>query len=85
MDDVYLFSAFIGAALVGLTLGAVPAICGAIKRKLGLALGGFFACFVSALLLGAILAIPVCALFLFFIFKKPKKRDDDEISGGFGT
>jgi hypothetical protein len=51
-------------------VGAVPAICGAVKGKIGLAIGGFVACLVSAFVLGLLLAIPVCAIFLFLIFKK---------------
>lgn len=65
-----MMDAILGALITGLVIGAVPAICGAIKQKIGLAIGGFFACVVSALLLGMLLAIPVCALFLFLIFKK---------------
>ena len=62
--------AILGAIIAGALIGAIPAICGAIKQKMGLAIGGFFACLGSALLLGMILAIPVCAVFLFLIFKK---------------
>ena len=65
-----MMDAIMGALITGLVIGAVPAICGAIKQKLGLAIGGFFARVASALLLGMLLAIPVCALFLFLIFKK---------------
>ena len=65
-----MMDAIMGALITGLVIGAVPAICGAIKQKIGLAIGGFFACVASALLLGMLLAIPVCALFLFLIFKK---------------
>lgn len=68
----YTLSAVFGAIIGGAVIGAIPAICGAIKHKLGLALGGFFTCLISSLLLGMILAIPVCAVFLFFIFKKAK-------------
>ena len=60
----------LGALITGLVIGAIPAICGAIKQKIGLAVGGFFACLGAGLLLGALLAIPVCAVFLYLIFKK---------------
>ena len=66
----YLIGAIIGSLLSGAVVGAVPAICGAIKHKLGLAIGGFFACLVSSVLLGLILSVPVCAVFVFLIFKK---------------
>ena len=71
-SEAYAFGAIIGSLLTGIAIGAVPAICGAIKRKIGLAIGGFFACLVSALVLGMLLAIPVCVLFVVLIFKKPK-------------
>lgn len=61
--------AIMGALIVGLLIGAVPAVCGAVKQKIGLAIGGFLACVASALVLGMLLAIPVCAVFLFLIFK----------------
>ena len=72
MDNTtaYVFGAIIGSILSGAIVGAIPAICGAIKHKVGLAIGGFFACLVASFLLGLILSIPVCAVFLYFIFKK---------------
>ena len=80
--DAFTFGAIIGSILVGGVTGAVPAICGAIKGKIKLAIGGFFACLAGGLLLGLILSVPLCALFLFLIFKKDKKAEavetDDE-------
>lgn len=73
--DAYVSGAMIGAIIAGSIIGAIPAICGAVKGKIGLAIGGFFACLVSAFLLGMILAIPVCALFVFLIFRKPKEKE----------
>ncbi len=68
--ESFAFGAIIGALIMGAAIGAIPAICGAIKGKIPLAIGGFFACLVSSLILGMILSIPVCAVFLYFIFKK---------------
>ena len=68
MSD-YVLGAIIGSLLAGIFVGMIPAICGAIKKKLGLAIGGFFCCVVSSLILGLLLAVPCCAVFLFFIFK----------------
>ena len=68
----------IGALLSGALVGAVPAICGAVKHKIGLAVGGFFACLASGFLLGLLLSIPVCAVFLYLIFKKDKKQNKAE-------
>lgn len=72
MDNTtaYMFGAIIGSILSGALVGAIPAICGAIKHKVGLAIGGFFACIAASLLLGLILSVPVCAIFLYLIFKK---------------
>ena len=72
--DAYTLGLIIGSLITGALIGAIPAICGAIKQKVGLAIGGFFACLVSSLILGMILAIPVCAVFLFLIFKKNKEK-----------
>ena len=68
--------AIFGALIAGAAIGAIPAICGAIKGKIGLAIGGFFACLAAGLILGMILAIPVCAVFLFLIFKNNRKKED---------
>lgn len=66
----FTLSAILSSLIVGLVVGAIPAICGGIKQKIGLAIGGFLSCVAAALLLGLLLAIPVCAVFLFLIFKK---------------
>ena len=71
-NAAYTFGVIIGAIFMGAAIGAIPAICGAVKHKIGLAIGGFFACLGAQFLIGLILSIPMCALFLFFIFKKPK-------------
>ena len=76
--DAFTFGAIIGSILVGGVTGAVPAICGAIKGKIKLAIGGFFACLAGGLLLGLILSVPLCALFLFLIFKKDKTAKNAE-------
>lgn len=74
----FMIGAIIGSLISGAVVGAIPAICGAVKHKIGLAIGGFFACVVASFLLGLILAIPVCGLFLFLIFKKNKKNNENE-------
>ena len=72
MDNTiaFIFGAIIGSIISGAIVGAIPAICGAIKHKVGLAIGGFFACVAASVLLGLILSVPVCAVFLYLIFKK---------------
>ena len=75
--DAFTFGAIIGSLLSGAMIGAVPAICGAIKHKIGLAIGGFFSCLAASFLLGLILSVPTCAVFLFLIFKKPKATENN--------
>lgn len=85
--DAFTFGAIIGSILSGVAVGAVPAICGAIKHKLGLAIGGFFSCVVASFLLGMILSVPTCAVFLFLIFKKSKAQNNSantEDSNNYG-
>ena len=72
MDSVWL-----GALIAGLIIGAIPAISGAVKGKIGLAIGGFAACVVANLILGMILSIPVCAVFMFLIFRKTKPANPE--------
>ena len=78
--DAFTFGAIIGSILSGAAVGAVPAICGAIKHKIGLAIGGFFACLVASFLLGLILSVPTCAVFLFLIFKKEKSAESNSVN-----
>ena len=73
MDSAYMLSVVIGSILMGAVIGAVPAISGAVKGWLGLGLGGFAACIICNFILGLILSIPACAVFMFFIFRKPKE------------
>ncbi len=64
MEEVILAALFVGIAM-----GIIPAILGAVKNRLGLGIGGFFACVASGLVLGLLLAVPVCALFVWLILK----------------
>ena len=68
---VYFFLLFsivtISAICKGAFWGLIPLICGLVKKKKGLAIGGFFACIGSALLLPIPLII-VSALFTILIF-----------------
>ena len=61
---------FIGAILSGAVVGAIPAILGATKGKINLGLYGFAACVAGSILLGLILSIPICAVFVYLILKK---------------
>ncbi len=66
----------LGALVAGLIVGAIPAITGAVKGKIAYAIGGFFACLVASILLGLILSVPVCAVFLYFIFKESNENNN---------
>ena len=81
MND-YMFAAIIGSLLSGGIVGAIPAICGGVKGKLGLGLGGFAACLVASFILGLLLSVPVCAVFMFLIFRKPKQPVETFIPSG---
>lgn len=76
--NAYYYGVVIGALMMGALVGAIPAICGAVKGKIKLALLGFLACLVSNLILGMVLSIPVCAVFLWLIFKKKKEQTGPE-------
>lgn len=67
-------AAIIGSLISGAIVGAIPGIAGAVKGKIGLGLGGFFACLVGSFILGLLLSVPLCILFMFLIFKKPKQN-----------
>ena len=68
--DTLAFTAgvIIGALVMGVVIGLVPLICGIVKRRIGLGLGGFAACIVGSLILGVFLSIPMCILFTILIF-----------------
>ena len=76
MDEAEMMEIVIMALVIGAVIGAIPAISGAVKGKIGLAIGGFFACIVAQLILGVFLSIPVCAVFMFLIFKKPQESKE---------
>lgn len=73
--DPLILSTLLGSLFGGAFIGAIPAICGAVKRKRTLAIAGFVTCIASSLLLGLILSLPTCAVFTFFIFKKSKPAE----------
>lgn len=74
--DPYMTDVITGALLVGLITGAVPAICGAVKGNMNLGMIGFVCCLVSGLVLGLLLAIPICAVFVYKIFNGQSNRNN---------
>ena len=81
--DPYFLGVIIGSLISGAIVGAIPAIAGSVKGKIGLALGGFFACLVSSVILGLILSVPVCAVFMYFIFKNNKNVSEKNMKDDF--
>lgn len=67
----YQLGVIIGSIIMGAIVGSIPAVTGIVKKKIGLAIGGFFACIVGNFLLGLFLSVPICIVFMFFILKKP--------------
>ncbi len=70
--------AMLGALMAGALIGAIPAITGAVKGKLGLGLGGFVCCVIGSVILGLLLSVPLCAIFMFLIFKKTATGEQDQ-------
>ena len=68
----------LGAVYAGLITGGIVVVCGAVKGKLGLAIAGFFCCLISAIILGLLLAIPVCGVFLWKIYKKNAEEQQSD-------
>lgn len=63
----------VGASVVGGLLGVIPLILGHRQKRMRLGWIAFACTFVSALILGAILSLPVSAGFSLYIhFTKPK-------------
>ena len=53
----------------GVLIGIIPAIYGAIKKKIGIGILGFFVCSVAGAALGLLLAVPCAAIFIWYIAK----------------
>lgn len=73
MNTTMAIAAIIGSLVMGAIVGAIPGITGAVKGKIGLAIGGFCACVICNFILGLLLSIPACIIFMFLIFKKSKE------------
>lgn len=72
--------AVFGALLSGVIVGAIPAIAGGVKGKLGLGLGSFVCCVIGSLILGMLLSIPICVVFMFLIFKKTNADKQEQVT-----
>ena len=70
-------SLVIGLIPIGLIWGAIPLVIGITRKQSGLGAGGFIACVVpfvvGGLITGLILAIPICAIFVWLIFNASQK------------
>lgn len=73
MDNAFasnVLSSMVWGCLVGLFVGMIPIVVGGMKGRLGLGIGGFFACAASGAALGLLLAGPICGLFVWLIVRK---------------
>ncbi len=78
-NSAYLIGVIFGALCVGLITGGIVLAAGIVKNKIGLGIGGFFACLICGCMLGLILAIPCCVIFMYLILKKaPDTKNTDE-------
>lgn len=68
-----MFSAYFGGLVMGMICGCVPLFYGVFKNQLAFALTGFMACTVSGFMLGALLALPMSAVFCYIIRMPPAK------------
>lgn len=67
MSSEYIVWGIIWGLLIGSLIGLIPLLLGAIKNKLGLGIGAFFACALSGSIMGLLLAGPVCGYFVWRI------------------
>jgi len=70
--QVFIMAQIFGSLVMGALIGAFPLTLGFIKKQKGLAIGGFFACWIGSFLLGFFLSIPLCALFIGLILYKSR-------------
>lgn len=66
-----------GALIAGSVIGAIPAIIGAAKGKLGRGLFALFTCVAAGVMGGMLFALSVAAIFTYFICKKSPEEDED--------
>ncbi len=57
--------------VVGLCCGAIPAIVGALKSRLGLGLMGFVACSFAGCAFGLLGGLPIAAIFTYLAAQPP--------------
>lgn len=74
MNIHFAVMALVVGFFIGIGAGLIPLICGIVKKRIGLALGGFFGSLVGGAVLGVYLAVPVCCLFTILIFMLPQRH-----------
>ena len=72
MIAVAVVSSLVTSILVGIAIGAIPAMCGMMKKKSALGWIGFAACFVLYWMYGFLPAQIASIAFTFFIVKEKK-------------
>ena len=72
-----MITSLVSSVIYGAAIGAIPLICGLLKKKKGLGWIGFAVCFVLYWMNGFLLAQIASAIFTFFIVKDSKKEIEE--------
>jgi|GEM_PF-1005530 hypothetical protein len=72
---IFYVGAVLGAIVVGLLVGLIPLAVGFLTNQKRLGTTGFISCFVSSLIAGALLAVPVAAGFSIYIAVKSNRTN----------
>jgi len=81
MDMAELIGLIVGALVSGALVGAIPLILGLRRERKNLAIMGFISCIVGSLILGLLLSVPLCIIFvLLILFTKGNKPATDASS-----
>ncbi len=75
---IFFTGVVLGAVVVGLVVGLIPLAVGALTRQRPLGVKGFISCLIASLVGGALVAIPVAAVFCIYIVIKSRKGPDPD-------
>ena len=67
-----LLSSLVTSIIYGVTIGAIPLVCGLMNGKKTIGIVGFLVCFATYWMLGLFPALLACLLFIVFILKEKK-------------
>ncbi|MGB9937338.1 MAG: hypothetical protein ACPK7O_06420 [Methanobacterium sp.] len=75
MESISLYL-ILGSLTMGFITGVIDLIYGLRKNDLKFGIIGFIACIISGFLFGALLAVPVCIVFLWLIRRNFRKQSE---------